>query len=241
MPRPRHRTPDRHRFRDKRPEEYGDPDLNPYLKLHREMGPPVLTAEQAAASRGQWPKHFGRRAPLHVEIGSGNGFFLAGMACRFPSWNWLGVELRFKRVVLTARRLLQAEAENARIARYDAFWMDDLFEPGSVSAFYVNHPDPWPKERHAKNRLIAPSFLALAAALLQEEGFLRLKTDAHHHLDALESSVTALPLQVEGRVDDIAAQGLPWPEDTDMVTNYQRKSGQAGRPVGAMWVRRLRD
>ena len=87
---------ERPRFRDRMPEEYRHPDANPFVRLHREFGPELLTAGEAWRFRGRWPACFGRDAELHVEIGSGNGFFLAELASRHPEHNVLGIELRYK-------------------------------------------------------------------------------------------------------------------------------------------------
>ena len=105
------------RFQDRDPDSYRDPLLNPFLQLHRDFGPPVLTASQAQQAVDRWDQVYGHPAPLHVEIGSGNGFYLSHMASLHPEWNWLGIEIRFKRVVLTARKLRAAGAENARQAQ----------------------------------------------------------------------------------------------------------------------------
>ena len=228
--------PERPRWRDKPLDAYSQPDLNPFLKQHLSYGPPVLTAAQAQAAYGRWPEVFGREAPLHVEIGSGNGFFLAGMAAAHPGWSWLGLEIRFKRVVLTARKLERAGCDNARIARYDVRYLDDLFRPGEVAAFYVNHPDPWPKDRHAKHRLLQGPFLDTLCALLAPGGELRLKTDAPWNIEALLELLPGRPLELIGRSEDVARCGAPW--EGDVVTNYQSKFDRKGQPVMALRVRK---
>ena len=226
------------RFRQRDPAEYRDPDLNPYMKMHLAFGPPVLTAEEAAAGRGRWPEVFGRPAPLHVEVGCGSGSFLAGMASIHPEWNWLGLEIRFKRVVLTARKIRRAGATHARIARYDAFWMDDLFADGEVAGLYVNHPDPWPKPREARNRLLARPFAESAARLLAPGACLRVKTDSPDYVDGVVAALLGLPFEVIGRCEDVAAEGPPWPADDDVITPYQRRSSERRAPVRAVWIRR---
>ena len=219
------------------PEKYRHPDLNPYLKLHREFGPPVLTSEELREHAGHWDLLFGREAPLHLEIGSGNGFFLAGMASRHPEWNWLGLEKRFKRVVLTARKILAAEAVgNARIGRYDAHCLGDLFGPGSLSGVYLNHPDPWPRDSQAKHRLLGPEFCAELARLLQSGADFRLKTDHWINVEAFLEHTQGLPFVLEGRSDDIARDGAPWPDD--LTTNYQRKFNEREVAVYGIWLRR---
>jgi tRNA (guanine-N7-)-methyltransferase len=226
-------------FTDRRPEEYRRPEINPYLTLHREFGPPVIVGEDAPGFRGRWEEAFGREAPLHLEIGSGNGFFLAGMAALHPERNWLGLEIRFKRVVLCARKIKSAGVENARIGRYDAWHLEDLFEDGGLEGLYTNHPDPWPKERHEKNRLMGPVFARWAAGALKPGARWRLKTDHLINVNGLLAAVEGLPFRVTGRSDDVEHDGAPWPEADDIVTNYQTKFYKKGEPIYAVEVERL--
>ncbi len=225
------------RFVDHPPEYYSRPDLNPYLRLHRSYGPPVILGGDAPGFRGDWSAAFGgRQAPLHVEIGSGNGFFLAGMAARRPDWNWLGLEIRFKRVVLCARKIDAAGVTNARIARYDVHQLDDLFTAGSIAGLYVNFPDPWSKKRNAKKRLLARRFAEWVARALRPGAVLRVKTDDPPNVDRICASLDGLPLTLAGRIDDVARDGLPWPAEDDIVTNYQSKFHKVGTPVFAVKI-----
>lgn len=224
-------------FQDRLPEEYFHPDLNPFLKEHRAFGRPVLTADEAADLRGDWDGEFGREAPLHVEIGTGNGFFLSGMAARHPEFNWLGVEIRYKRVVLTARKLRGLGVEgHARVCRYDANHLGELFCPGDIAALYINHPDPWPKERQARNRLLGPAFVGLLIELLAPGTELRLKTDHLVNVEGLLGAIEGQPFELLGRSDDVEKRGTPWGDD--VITNYQRKFYEKGLPVYAVQVRR---
>lgn len=242
-PTPQPSEPGRPRFRDRLPEDYRRSDINPYVRSHRDFGLPLLPASEAWPWRGRWAEHFGREAPLHVEIGSGNGFFLRDMALRHPEWNWIGLEIRYKRTVQTATKLVRAGVRYARIVRYHAAYLDDLFLPGSLSGLYVNHPDPWPRERHEKNRLISRWFLEDCARLLQPGAALRVKSDYRPNVDRVVDlldhdadgePLPPLPLRVTGRVDDLAVEPAPWPDDVE--TNYQRKMHERGRPVAAIEV-----
>ncbi|MED5369827.1 MAG: tRNA (guanosine(46)-N7)-methyltransferase TrmB [Myxococcota bacterium] len=224
-------------WNDKPLETYGDLDLNPYLKQHRAWGRPVLTADQAAACRGAWHQEFDRSAPLHVEIGTGNGFFFSGMAARHPEWNMVGLEIRFKRVILTAKKLRNEDAEaHARICRYNATALSDLFAPGEIDRLYINHPDPWNKDRWAKNRLLGPEFLDMVATLLKPGAELRLKTDHLVNVEAVTEHMEGRPFSLLGQSGDIGREGTPWEED--LRTNYQRKFDEKGLPVHAVWLRR---
>ncbi|MCB9777771.1 MAG: hypothetical protein H6742_04340 [Alphaproteobacteria bacterium] len=211
-------------------EDYPDQELNPYLRGHLDHKPEVLAAEEGKALRGHWQDAFLRPAPLHVEIGPGNGFFLSGMAARHPERNWLGIEIRFKRVVLTARKLRAAGCENGRVLRYDAHYLDDLFAPGEIAALYVNHPDPWEKDKRAKHRLLRRPFAEWICRAVASGGLVRIKTDYRPNLDDFLALCHDLPLRVDFRCDDIAAEGSPWGDD-DVRTNYQGKFDERGEPV----------
>lgn len=248
-PTPQPTTDGRPRFRDT--DDVRHPDANPYLITHRTFGPPLIPADAAWTLRGRWDAYFGRAAPLHVEIGSGNGFFLAGAAARHPEWNLVGIELRYKRTVLCARKLREAGAQHAAIVRYHAAFLDDLFEDGSLAGLHVHHPDPWPKDRHEKNRLISRWFLEDAARLLQPGGVFRLKTDHVPHLERIEhvldhhaddTPAPPLPFDVVLRREDVHAGPFAWTDgEPDIVTNYQRKFRDRGLPVGAVELRRRAD
>jgi len=244
-PTPQPAAADGPQFRDRLPEDYRRPDINPYVALHRTYGDVVLTASDAWEWRGRWAERFGREAPLVVEIGSGNGEFMAALATRHPEIDVLGIEIRYKRVILCARKITRAGVKNALIARYHAAFLDDLLLPGSVSGFWVNHPDPWPRERDEKNRLVSRWFLEDVARLLAPGGWLRMKTDFLPNVERAEALIdhdedgapaAPLPLQVVGRADDVTTGPAPWPDDIE--TNYQSKFRKRGLPVYALELRR---
>lgn len=233
----------RPRFKDRHADDVRNPEANPYLDSHREFGRPLIPAEEAWPLRGRWADEFGRPGPLHLEIGSGNGFFLAALAARHPDWNVLGLEIRYKRTVLCGRKIKAAGVTNARILRYHAAYLDDLFEPGSLAGIYVNHPDPWPKEKHEKNRLISRWFLEDVVGLLAPGGWLRLKSDHRPNVERLEhlldtgpegEALERLPLRVTGRSEDVTTGNAPWPDDIE--TNYQSKFRKRGEPVYGIQV-----
>lgn len=215
--------------------------VNPYLVAHRSFGPPLLPMEAAKARRGAWAEEFGRAAPLHLEIGPGNGWWLTEIAGRQPDVDFVAVEIRFKRTVLCARKAKRAGLTNVRIARYHAAFLHDLFEPGTLSAIWVNHPDPWAKVKQEKNRLVSRWFLEDACVLLRPGGVLRIKSDFPPNVTRVRELLTcgpdgeprpALPLTITGQSDDVGARGTPWPDD--VVTTYQRRAYDLGLTVHAV-------
>jgi tRNA (guanine-N7-)-methyltransferase len=221
-------------------DDYTHPDANPFVREHREHGRPLLPADIAQTWRGRWDECFDRAAPLHVEIGSGNGIFLSRLAERHPEWNILGIELRFKRTVMCAEKITKVGAKHALITRYHAAFLDDLFDPATLCGLYVNHPDPWSKRRHEKNRLISRWFLEDTARLLKPGAWFRLKSDFKPNIDRVEGLLThdedkqpsPLPFTLTGRNEDVITGPAPWADDIE--TNYQSKFRKRGLPVYAL-------
>lgn len=121
---------------------------------------------------------FARRAPLVVEIGFGNGAFLAEQAARHPERDHLGVELSWACVDRLFRRLENGRLTNVKVIREDAaFAVARLLQHASVTAFVINHPDPWPKERHHPRRLIQPELIEALADKLVPGGRVTIATD----------------------------------------------------------------
>ncbi len=116
--------------------------------------------------------------PLVVEIGFGRGEFLLDLATRAPETAHVGVEYSFKRSLKMARRLARLEIANVRIvAAKGEEVVEETLSDGTVACFWINFPDPWPKKRHFKRRLIQPEFAALLARKLVPGGHLKLATD----------------------------------------------------------------
>jgi tRNA (guanine-N7-)-methyltransferase len=231
----------RPRFKDEEEFTGRRDEINPFFRIHREYGPPLIPAVEAWKWRSRWQEQFKRSAPLYLEIGCGNGFFLAALAKQQPEADFIGIEIRYKRTVLCAKKLDRAAVSNARILRYHAAFLDDLFLPGSLDGIYVNHPDPWSKSRHEKNRLISRWFLEDVARLLKPGGVFRLKSDHLPNIERVGPLLTEdaegdplphLPLFISGRSGDITKGETLWPNDIE--TNYQSKFRKRGEPVYAI-------
>jgi tRNA (guanine-N7-)-methyltransferase len=121
---------------------------------------------------------WGRAAPLVAEIGFGDGRFTVALARERPDWNLLAIDISAGSLARAIARLLAARVANVRLFHGPAeFALRQLVPQGSLSRVYVNFPDPWPKERHAENRLMRPEFLRQLATRLTTAGELWLTTD----------------------------------------------------------------
>ncbi len=137
---------------------------------------------------------FGRRAPVVLEIGFGNGAALAAMAAAAPEKNFLGVEVHRPGVGGLLQRLAEQGLTNVRVAQADAkALMEQSIPDGSLDAVYLFFPDPWPKKRHHKRRLLQPEFAELARRKLAVGGVFHAATDWAPYAEHMLAVLTAAP------------------------------------------------
>jgi tRNA (guanine-N7-)-methyltransferase len=194
-----------------------------------------VTAGQASALDRLWPRYgvavdgrpldvaalFGRRAPLVVEVGSGMGEATVPMAATDPDRDLLAVDVHTPGLGSLLRGVAEAGLSNVRVAEGDAVGvLRDMLGPGSVDEVRVFFPDPWPKSKHAKRRLVGPAFLDLVASRLRPGGVLHVATD----WPAYAAGVAAL---LAGRTDLVGGV-VPRPAARP-VTRFERQGLAAGR------------
>ena len=138
---------------------------------------------------------YGRVAPLEVDLGCGDGSFLAAIAEKNPERDFLGIERLAGRVRSACRRIERARLGNARVLRLEiSYVVERLLPPNSVIAFHLMFPDPWPKRRHASRRLVSESFLASMHRALGAEGRVRMSTDDFAYFRQIAQLVSRSPL-----------------------------------------------
>lgn len=121
---------------------------------------------------------FPKPKPLEVELGCGDASFLVELARQHPETNFIGIERLLGRITKLDRKGRRAGLENLRGVRIESsYFLQYLLPPHSASAIHIYFPDPWPKKRHQKNRLINERFPALASAALAPGGKIFLRTD----------------------------------------------------------------
>ena len=172
---------------------------------------------------------FGRSAPLHVDLGCGDGSFLCELAQQFPQKNLLVIERLTKRVEKVRRRA--EKIENVRVLRADTLTAVRGLLPGnSVETFYLFFPDPWPKRRHQFRRIFTRDFLDAIAAALEKHGVLRVATD---HLDYF--------FQIERLSrDHLQFQVVPQSSNDAVlpVTKFERTFRGQGVPIYRLTLRK---
>lgn len=123
-------------------------------------------------------------SPLEVDLGCGDGSFALGMAHQFPERNFLAVERLLGRVRRVCRRANTAGLKNLRVLRLEArYSVEWLLPPSSVSRLHLLFPDPWPKARHHRRRLVQQGFLTALETILVPGGEFLFKTDHEEYFE----------------------------------------------------------
>jgi tRNA (guanine-N7-)-methyltransferase len=174
---------------------------------------------------------FGRAAPVVLEIGSGMGESTAAMALDAPEVDHLAVEVYQPGLAQLLLRIEQAEITNLRLLRGDAHPLLARHLPaGSLHAVRIYFPDPWPKRRHHKRRLVRPEFVALVASRLVPGGTLHLATDWEPYADEMLAACAAEPAlrnTAGGTAPERFAARPAWRP----VTKFEQRARDEGRVV----------
>jgi tRNA (guanine-N7-)-methyltransferase len=142
---------------------------------------------------------FGRSAPLVLEIGSGMGETTAHMAAAQPETDFIAVEVHGPGVGSLLRRIDEQGLKNLRVVRHDAVEvLEHMIADSSLAGIHLFFPDPWPKKRHHKRRLVQPAFAALAARKLAPGGYLHAATDWPEYAAQMAAVFDAEPLFARG-------------------------------------------
>jgi len=169
---------------------------------------------------------FGRTAPVVVEIGSGMGETTARIARENPQFDYLAIEVHAPGVGSLLRKLSEDGTTNVRVIQHDAVEvMRDMISPGSLAGLHVFFPDPWPKKRHHKRRLLQADFAALAASRLAPGAYLHVATDWQEYAEHVLAVLGAIPA-LSNTADAFAPRPATRPE-----TKFERRGLKLGHGV----------
>jgi tRNA (guanine-N7-)-methyltransferase len=177
----------------------------------------IAQSPESLTNRLDLEKIFRRKAPLHVDLGCGDGSFLCALAQRLPDKDFLGIERLLGRVRSTARKA--ASLDNVRLLQMESSYAVRYLLPAeSVETFYLLFPDPWPKRRHHRRRIVTPDFLNSIHTALRKDGAIYIATDHLDYFRKIKKTAESIP----GFAIDDADVDLP-----------QSKFGLAFRQKGA--------
>ena len=180
----------------------------------------------------EWRTLFGNDHPIELEIGSGKGTFITEQAKARPQTNFLGIEWANWFYRYASDRLRRAGCNNAHMVRAEAsFFLNEYIPAESISVLHIYFPDPWPKARHNRRRLIQPKFMPIAHRVLAAGARLQIVTD---HKGYWEENIEPAVRRAAGfEVADYVRPGSA-NEGEFVGTNFERKYRREGRPFYAI-------
>jgi tRNA (guanine-N7-)-methyltransferase len=138
---------------------------------------------------------FSRTAPVVLEIGSGMGETTAQIAQQNPAIDFIAIEVHGPGIGSLLRKIDALELKNLRVVRHDAVdVLENMIADGSLAGLHLFFPDPWPKKRHHKRRLVQPPFVALAVRKLAPGGYFHAATDWTEYAEQMEAVLSADPM-----------------------------------------------
>ena len=205
------------------------------MQTHRELiVDPIGLNVDALPRPLDWQQLFGNDHPVELEIGMGKGTFLTEQARAHPEVNYFGIEWARWYWRYASDRLRRNNCLNARTVRAEALYFLAEFVPdASLAVLHVYFPDPWPKARHHKRRLVQPPFLLQARRVLKPGGRLQIVTDHQEYFEQIDAVVRASTLPVIDYNRPGSAN-----EGEFVGTNFERKYRREGRPFYAIAAQR---
>lgn len=171
-----------------------------------------------------------RSAPLEIDLGCGDGTFLVGLAEKFPERNFLGIERLLGRVRSACGKAARGQLPNVRILRIESTYaLQHLLPPKSIGVVHLLFPDPWPKKRHHRRRIVTGDFLAAVHRILLPGGRLRIVTDQEDYFHAIRGLVSASPFQEEA--------GGEW--ETFPLTTFEKQFIAERAPIYRLGLRKI--
>ncbi len=176
---------------------------------------------------------FGRQAPKILEIGFGMGETTAAIAAAHPDNDYLGIEVHAPGVGSLLNRIHALGLANVRVIQHDAVEvLEHMIAPGSLDGVHVFFPDPWPKKRHHKRRLVQPPLVALLASRMKPGAYLHVATDWQDYAEHILAVLSADPALVN------AAAGFAGRPQTRPETKFERRGLALGHRVCDVLFRR---
>ncbi|WP_067727027.1 tRNA (guanosine(46)-N7)-methyltransferase TrmB [Oceanobacillus damuensis] len=186
-----------------------------------------IVIPNAAEHKGKWQSVFENDRPIHIEVGTGKGQFLVGMAKQHPDINFIGIEMAKSIIVSAAQKVVDAEVENLLLLNENAADLREIFAENEVATIYLNFSDPWPKNRHEKRRLTYHTFLEQYKEVLDPTGKVIFKTDNRGLFEYSLVSFNQFGMKLEEVNLDLHAVNDP----LNVMTEYEEKFAAKGQVI----------
>lgn len=210
--------------------------MNPHAPIKPPADAPHIATELSELEQLRWDRLFGNANPVELEIGTGKAGFLLRRARAHPEHNFLGIEWANKFYKYAVDRIRRWDVRNVRLLRTDAdHFIRILCPKDSLAVLHVYHPDPWPKKRHHKRRLIKQPFVDAAIGCLIPGGRWAVQTDHSEYFEQIQGLLSGHPRLEQMPFDD--------PEfgtgASRVETNFEIKYLREGRRMYQIAVRRI--
>lgn len=184
----------------------------------------ILKPEEA---KGCWKEIFGNDNPVHIEVGSGKGRFITGMAAQNPNINYIGIDIQRSVLSYALDKVLEANLPNVKLLLVDGSSLTNYFADGEVDLIYLNFSDPWPKTRHEKRRLTYKTFLDTFKQILRPAGEIHFKTDNRGLFEYSLTSFSQYGMTLKQVWLDLHDSDY----EGNIMTEYEEKFSQKGQVI----------
>jgi tRNA (guanine-N7-)-methyltransferase len=173
---------------------------------------------------------FSTAGPLEVDIGCGDGAFLVARAAQFPDRNFLGLEKLGGRIRRGCKKASRLGLTNVRFLRIESgYAMQYLLPPAVAEIVHLLFPDPWPKSKHRRRRIVTPDFLALVHRVLAPDGRFRIATDQQNYFEKIRELISPATF----------VESIPRPEETFAITTFEKHFLAEGAPIYRLELRKI--
>lgn len=198
------------------------PGAEEFLASH-----PELVVDEPERWQGKWAERFGNNRPIHIEIGSGKGQFIVGMAKAHPEINYIGIDMQISVLSIALEKALVEQLPNLQLLHVNGEALTQYFAENEVDQIYLNFSDPWPKTRHEKRRLTYRTFLETDEKILKPNGEIHFKTDNHGLFEYSLSSFSKYGMVLEQVWLDLHDSNY----EGNIMTEYEAKFSAKGQPI----------
>lgn len=188
---------------------------------------PQYVVQNATDYKGKWASRFNNTNPIHIEVGTGKGQFITGMAKANPNINYIGIEIQTSVVVVALDKLIENDLPNLQLLHVDGGDIREFFEANEIDRIYLNFSDPWPKKKHEKRRLTYRSFLESYEVILKEFGEIHFKTDNQGLFEYSLCSFSWYGMQLKQIWLDLHQSDF----EGNIMTEYEEKFSSRGQRI----------
>ena len=193
----------------------------------------ISVVDEPKEYKGRWNEFFGNDNPIYIEIGMGKGKFIIENAIKNPNINFIGIE-KFSSVLVRAierKESNENDLSNLVFLRFDAEYIEDIFDKEEIGRIYLNFSDPWPKDRHAKRRLTSKEYFKRYNNILCKEGKVIFKTDNRDLFDFSLEQLDIAGWKLINSTNDLHNSEYA---EGNIMTEYEERFVNEGIPINRL-------